>query len=56
MSLCREEDNMNFAKEDFLKMHHIKEDDLDKSEISWETLTDLYLDFNNYKDTYHTPS
>lgn len=45
---------MNFTKEDFLKMYHLKEDDLEKNQVNWETLTTLYLDFNNYKDTYHT--
>lgn len=45
---------MNVIKADFLKMHHIHEDDLIKNQIEWETLIDLYLDFNNYKDTYQT--
>jgi len=45
---------MNFLKDDFLKMYHIDENDLEKHQINWETLTAIYLDFNNYKDTYHT--
>lgn len=45
---------MNFVKEDFLKMHHMNKDDRENNQLNWETVTDLYLDFNNYKDTYHT--
>jgi len=45
---------MDLIKADFLRMHHIHEDDLVKNKIDWETLINLYLDFNKYKDTYHT--
>jgi len=45
---------MNLTKADFLKIHHISEDELLKNHIDWQTLTDIYLDFNKYKDTYLT--
>ena len=45
---------MNLRKTDFLKIHHLDEEYLVKNQIDWDTLTDLYLDFNDYKDTYHT--
>lgn len=45
---------MNLIKADFLKIHHLDEEDLVKNQIDWDTLTELYLDFNDYKDTYHT--
>lgn len=45
---------MNLIKEKFLKMYHINEDDLATSQIDWANIANLYLDFNNYKDTYHS--
>ena len=45
---------MTLIKEDFLKMHHIPESDLINNEINWDTLDQLYLDFNKYKSTYQT--
>ena len=45
---------MTFIKEDFLKAYHIPEDDLLNNQINWDTLTQLYLDFNKYKSTYQT--
>jgi len=45
---------MNFIKEDFLKIHHIHEDDLVRDGLDWETLTSIYLDFNEYTSSYQT--
>ncbi|GMA99087.1 RelA/SpoT domain-containing protein [Pelosinus sp. IPA-1] len=45
---------MSLIKESFLTIHHISEDDIIKSEINWETITDIFLDFNNYKYVYQT--
>lgn len=45
---------MTLIKEDFLKTHHISEADLLNNQINWDTLTQLYLDFNKYKSTYQT--
>lgn len=52
--LYRKEDNMSLIKTDFLQMHHIPEDDLLDNQIDWETLTELFFDFNKYKNTYQT--
>jgi len=45
---------MNFIKEDFLKIHHLHEDELVKNDLDWDTLTNIYLDFTNYANTYQT--
>ena len=45
---------MNLIKEDFLRIHHIPEEDLVKNGLDWDTLTSLYLDFNKYTNTYQT--
>lgn len=45
---------MDLVKENFLNKYHICEDDLTKNEIDWNTLNEIYLDFNNYKTTYQS--
>lgn len=53
-NFLRKEDIMTLIKEDFLKVHHIPEEDLENNHISWDALTALYLDFNEYKSTYQS--
>ena len=45
---------MKLKKEDFLKKTHITEDDIIKSEIDWQILNEIYLDFNSYRSSYES--
>jgi len=45
---------MRFTKEAFLNNYRISEEDLQNSDIDWETLSDIYHDFNKYKHLYET--
>jgi ppGpp synthetase/RelA/SpoT-type nucleotidyltranferase len=45
---------MKLIKEDFLRSYRISEDDLIKNEIDWDTLNDIYVDFNQYRHRYET--
>lgn len=43
---------MKLEKENFFKETHITEDDIIKSEIDWEVLSEIYIDFNSYRNSY----
>lgn len=45
---------MELLKEDFLKKYSVSEETLVQNQISWETLNDIYVDFNRYRDRYET--
>lgn len=45
---------MKFRKELFFHNYRISEDDLMKNNIKWETLEDIYDDFDNYRHRYET--
>ena len=45
---------MKLIKEVFLHNYRISEDELIKEEIDWDTLNNIYLDFNNYRHRYET--
>lgn len=41
-------------KEEFLKKYNISEEEIKENQIDFNTLNNIYLDFNNYKETYET--
>lgn len=45
---------MDFMKEELLNKYHITEQDILKNGIDWNTLNDIYVDFNKYKDSYES--
>ena len=45
---------VKLIKEDFLRNYHISEDEFLKNKIDWDTLNDIYLDFNKYRYRYET--
>lgn len=45
---------MVLDKETFLSKYHVKEEEIIKSGIVWNTLEEIYKDFNIYKETYET--
>lgn len=45
---------MKLVKEEFLHNYHISEDEFLKNKIDWNTLNDIYLDFNKYRHRYET--
>ena len=46
--------NKKLIKEDFFKKYSFAEDEIEKYNINWDTLSNIYEDFNRYKDTYET--
>ncbi|MDF2841429.1 MAG: RelA/SpoT protein [Clostridia bacterium] len=45
---------VKLIKEDFLRNYHILEDEFLKNKIDWDTLNEIYLDFNKYRHQYET--
>ncbi len=45
---------MLLDKETFLSKYHLKEEEIIKIGIAWDTLEEIYKDFNIYKETYET--
>lgn len=45
---------MLLDKETFLNKYHLKEEEIIKIGIAWDTLEEIYKDFNIYKETYET--
>lgn len=45
---------MKLSKDDFLRNYHISEEDLIKNKIDWDTLNDIYQDYNKYRHRYET--
>ena len=45
---------MKLKREDFLKKTHITEDDINKKQIDWKILNEIYLDFNSYRSSYES--
>lgn len=45
---------MKLIKEEFIRNYHITENDLIKNNIDWDTLNDIYVDFNKCKGSYET--
>ncbi|TDX53153.1 RelA/SpoT domain-containing protein [Orenia marismortui] len=45
---------MDFKQEDFLKKYHLSKDDISKAQIDWNTLMEIYHDFNTYRTSYET--
>jgi len=41
-------------KENFLEKFNLSEEVLINNEIEWNSLNDIYVDYNDYKDTYET--
>lgn len=42
---------MLLDKETFLSKYHLKEEEIIKIGIAWDTLEEIYKDFNIYKET-----
>lgn len=45
---------MKLRKDELLKKTHITEEELNKNEIDWEVLNEIYLDFNSYRSSYES--
>ncbi|WP_018248848.1 RelA/SpoT domain-containing protein [Orenia marismortui] len=45
---------MDFKQKDFLKKYHLSKDDISKAQIDWNTLMEIYHDFNTYRTSYET--
>ncbi|WP_411680737.1 RelA/SpoT domain-containing protein [Clostridium thailandense] len=45
---------MELIKEKFLKKYHISEESIIESDIDWDTLNEIYIDFNKYRESYDT--
>lgn len=45
---------MLLDKETFLSKYHLKEEEIIEIGIAWDTLEEIYKDFNIYKQTYET--
>jgi ppGpp synthetase/RelA/SpoT-type nucleotidyltranferase len=45
---------MRLVKEEFLNKYHVNEKYIIENKINWDVLNNIYLDFNNYKNSYET--
>ncbi|MBV7276904.1 RelA/SpoT domain-containing protein [Clostridium sp. PL3] len=45
---------MELIKEKFLQKYHISEESIIKNDIDWDTLNEIYIDFNKYRESYDT--
>ncbi len=45
---------MELIKEQFLKKYHISEESIIENDIDWDTLNEIYIDFNKYRESYDT--